>query len=177
MALTLRTPHLLDQLALVDYLCRSVPHTHVVVVKEHPAMVGAIDAQRVVELLKRHDNLRLLPPSTNNYAVLRAAATVVSINSKSGAEAALLGKPVIVLGDAFYRDSALVQRIDRLQDLPWAVSTSLARGVVPARQEAIEAYFADVWQQCVPGELYVPETENVRAFTQGLLQAILPSHP
>ena len=177
MALTLRTPHLLDQLALVDYLCRSVPHTHVVVVKEHPAMVGAIDAQRVVELLKRHDNLRLLPPSTNNYAVLRAAATVVSINSKSGAEAALLGKPVIVLGDAFYRDSALVQRIDRLQDLPWAVSTSLARGVVPARQGAIEAYFADVWQQCVPGELYVPETENVRALTQGLLQAILPSHP
>lgn len=139
-------------------------------------MVGAIDAQRVIELLKRHDNLRLLPPSTNNYAVLRAAGAVVSINSKSGAEAALLGKPVIVLGDAFYRDSTLVQRIDRLQDLPSAVSTGLTRGATPVRQNDIEAYFADVWQQCVSGELYVPEAENVRAFTQGLLQAIRPSH-
>ena len=139
-------------------------------------MVGAIDAERVIELLQRHDNLRLLPPSTNNYAVLRAAAAVVSINSKSGAEAALLGKPVVVLGDAFYRDSTLVQRIDCLQDLPAAVSASFARGVAPARQEDIEAYFADVWKQCVPGELYVPEAENVRAFTQGLLQAIRASH-
>lgn len=175
MALTLRSPHLLDQLALVDYLCRSVPHTHLVVIKEHPAMVGAIDARRMIELLKRHDNLRLLPPSTNNYAVLRAASVVVSINSKSGAEALLLGKPVIVLGDAFYRDSTLVQRIDRLQDLPAAILVSLARGAMPVKEENVETYFAKVWQQCAPGELYVTDAENISAFTQGLLQAIRPS--
>ena len=37
MALTLRSPHLLDQLALIDYLCRNVPYGHRVAVKEHPA--------------------------------------------------------------------------------------------------------------------------------------------
>jgi hypothetical protein len=172
MALTLRTPHLLDQLALVDFLCRAVPHTHCVAIKEHPAMVGAIDAQRVIELLHRHDNLRLLNPSTNNYAVLRVADAVVSINSKSGAEAALLGKPVIVLGDAFYRDSPLVRRVDRLQDLPSALLACLAGGL-PSSRDDIEKYFAAVWQQSVPGELYVPEPSNVKIFTGGLLKAIV----
>jgi hypothetical protein len=52
---------------------------------------------------------------------------------------------------------------------------SLARSPASARQDDIEAYFAHVWHQCVPGELYVSEAENVRAFTQGLLQAIRPS--
>jgi hypothetical protein len=174
MALTLRTPHLLDQLALVDFLCRSVPHTHLVAIKEHPAMVGAIDAHRVIELLKRHDNLRLLPPSANNYAVLGTAAVVVSINSKSGAEAALLGKPVIVLGDSFYRDSPLVRHVDRLQDLPLAVSASLAEPTSLTRGD-IESYFAAVWQKSVPGELYVPAAANVHNFTRGLLQSVLPS--
>jgi len=153
-----------------------VPHTHLVAIKEHPAMVGAIDAESVIELLKRHDNLRLLPPTTNNYAVLSAAGAVVSINSKSGAEAILLGKPVVVLGDAFYKDCALVQRIDRLQDLPSAVSASLTPGKAPVQRHYLETYFTNVWQQCVPGELYLPEAKNVHDFTQGLLRSILPFH-
>jgi hypothetical protein len=172
MALTLRTPHLLDQLALVDFICRAVPHTHLVTIKEHPAMVGAIQAERVLDLLRRHDNLRLLPPTTNNYLVLRAADSVVSVNSKSGAEAALLGKPVIVLGDAFYRDSPLVQRIDRIQDLPQAIAASLSPQAADAPPDMIERYFTAVWKRSVPGELYVPDDANIQNFTAGLIQAL-----
>ena len=43
---------------------------------------------------------------------------VVSVNSKSGAEAVLLGKPVVVMGDAFYRSCPLVFAADRLKDVP-----------------------------------------------------------
>ena len=171
MALTLRTPHLLDQLALIDYLCRSVPHTHRIVIKEHPAMVGAIDARRVVDLLQRHDNLRLLPPATNNYAVLRRADAVVSINSKSGAEAALLGKPVLVLGDAFYRRSSLVTQVNRIQDLPAAISSALLPSE-PVPAEQVLRYFAGVWQNCLPGELYVASDANVETFTRSLLEGL-----
>lgn len=172
MALTLRTPQLLDQLALIDFICRAVPHTHLVVIKEHPAMVGAIDAKRLVQLLARHDNLRLLPPSTNNYEVLPRTDAVVSVNSKSGAEAALLGKPVVVLGDAFYRDSPLVRYVDRLQDLPDAIAATLAPDFQAASPELVERYFSAVWKRCVPGELYVTEERNVRSFTAGLLQQL-----
>ena len=172
MALTLRTPHLLDQLALVDYICRSVPHTHRVVIKEHPAMVGAIDAQRVLALLRRHDNLMLLPPSTNNYEVLAAAAAVVSVNSKSGAEAALVGKPVIVVGDAFYRGSPLVVAVDRLQDLPAALAGNLAPDRASPSRDQVLAYFAAVWARCEPGELYVTDDASVRTFSASMVHVV-----
>lgn len=174
MALTLRTPHLLDQLALVDYLCRSVPHTHQVVIKEHPAMVGAIDSHRVVALLKRHDNLRLLRPTTNNYDVLKAAQLVVSINSKSGAEALLINKPVIVLGDAFYAGCPLVTRVSALQDLPPAISKRLS-GNTANNATDIQRYFAEVWRYTVPGELYVTQDASVDVFVEGMLKALEPT--
>lgn len=172
MALTLRTPHLLDQLALVDFVCRSVPHTHNVVFKEHPAMVGAIESARVLALLKKHDNLKLLRPSTNNYEVLKKTDLVVSINSKSGAEALLLNKQVIVLGDAFYTRCPLVQYVANLKDLPQAIESNLAGRHVARTSEGIQRYFAQVWTHTVAGELYVAEDNSVSNFTQGMLQAL-----
>src|SRR5205807_3022317 len=50
MALTLRSPEYLDQVATIDFLLRTIPDTHVLVVKEHPAQIGAIPAGRLFEL-------------------------------------------------------------------------------------------------------------------------------
>ena len=44
MALTLRSPQFLDQLGLIDYLLRNPPNGYKLAIKEHPAVVGAIDA-------------------------------------------------------------------------------------------------------------------------------------
>lgn len=171
MALTLRSPHLLDQLALVDYLCRSVPATHRVVVKEHPAMVGAVDAARVFELLRRYDNLVLLPPSTNNYKVLWSADAIVSVNSKSGAEAGLVGKPVVVLGDAFYRDAPFSTPIDRLQNLAERLSQLLSPTHTPIDTAVVREYFGSVWRHTHPGELYFDDPSNVETFARSMIAA------
>ena len=126
MALTLRSPEYLDQVATIDFLLRTIPDTHVLVVKEHPAQIGAIPAGRLFELARRFDNFILLPPQTNNYTVLGRADAIVSVNSKSGAEAVLLGKPVVVMGDAFYRSCPLVFAVDRLADVPQRLRDALA---------------------------------------------------
>src|SRR6266702_6631259 len=86
MALTLRSPEYLDQVATIDFLLRTIPDSHVLVVKEHPAQIGAISSNRLFELARRFDNFVLLPPQTNNYAVLARADAVVSVNSKSRSE-------------------------------------------------------------------------------------------
>jgi hypothetical protein len=170
-ALTIRAPEYLDQCALIDYLCRVVPRTHAVVVKEHPALIGAVPYARLSDLLRRHDNLVLLDPGINNYRVLGSADAVVTVNSKSGAEALLLGKPVLVLGDAFYRDSPLATRIDALSALPDAIAAALARG--PARADAaLDAFFQSVWDASWPGELYDVSDENVAAFADSLARAL-----
>jgi hypothetical protein len=170
MALTLRSPEYLDQVATIDFLLRTIPDTHVLVVKEHPAQIGAIPAGRLFELARRFDNFILLPPQTNNYAVLGRADAVVSVNSKSGAEAVLLGKPVVVMGDAFYRSCPLVFPADRLRDVPQRLREALhSKGFDPAQAAP---YFETAWRKSSPGELYIDNPQQLDTFATSLLSAI-----
>lgn len=170
MALTLRSPEYLDQVATIDFLLRTIPDTHVLVVKEHPAQIGAIPAGRLFELAQRFDNFVLLPPQTNNYGVLARADAVVSVNSKSGAEAVLLGKPVVVMGDAFYRSCPLVFAADRLADVPRRLREALhSRGFDPA---TAAPYFETAWRKSFPGELYIDNPQQLDVFAASLLSAV-----
>lgn len=169
MALTLRSPDYLDQLALVSYLLRVVPRSHVVAIKEHPAQIGAIPAVRLAQLSALHDNLVILPPTTNNFVVLDRADAVVTVNSKSGAEAMLLGKPVIVLGDAFYGNAPGVVRLERLADLGEALRKALE---APAMQAPPLGYFQNVYDGTAPGDLYVTDAANIETFTSSVLETM-----
>ena len=166
---TLRSPEYCDQLALLDYLCRSAPADMVIATKEHPAMIGAVPSAGMLALKRRYDRFAILPPATNNYAVLREAEVIVTVNSKSGAEAGLLGKRVIVLGDAFYREAPFASALDRLADLGSALERDES---TPPASEATRAYFAALWQRTYPGELYVADETNVSIFAASLLAAI-----
>ncbi|WP_454626226.1 capsular polysaccharide export protein, LipB/KpsS family [Bradyrhizobium cenepequi] len=170
MALTLRSPEYLDQIATIDFLLRTIPDTHVLVVKEHPAQIGAISSARLFELARRFDNFVLLTPQTNNYAVLGCADAVVSVNSKSGAEAVLLGKPVVVMGDAFYRSCPLVFAADRLKDVPQRLREALK--VPPFDPSAAAPYFETAWRKSVAGELYIDSPDQLDVFASTLTAAI-----
>lgn len=177
MALTIRSPEYLDQLALVDYLCRTVPDGYRIALKEHPAMVGAISADRMIELLRRYDHLALLPPTTNNYAVMRKADCIVTVNSKSGAEAGLLGKRVLVLGDAFYGDAPFARRVPSITALP-----DILREELNGLQEDLPApahvdWFARVWEASRPGELFVTDAPRAAQFAQSLVELIRTGEP
>lgn len=175
MALTLRSPDYVDQLSLLEQIIRATPATHRVAIKEHPAMIGALDATRIRAMLQRYTQCRILHPATNNYDVLRAAAAVVSINSKSGAEGFLLSKPVIVTGDAFYSQSPFVTRADAPQSLAQMIEHALQGGSKGFSSEALTRYFTRVWDSCHPGELYVRDADNITTFTESLIAVTL--HP
>lgn len=165
-ALTLRAPEYLDQCALLDYLARNVPVTYLLVAKEHPAMVGGIDYVRVRDLLRRYDNVRLLPPDLNNLEVIRRASAIVTVNSKSGAEAILLNRPVLALGDSFYRASGLVLTAT-LSDVPDVLQRIVT--MPPRGQREIEAFFQGVWESSYPGELYDTDEANCERFVESLV--------
>ncbi|WP_412478019.1 hypothetical protein [Azonexus sp. IMCC34839] len=167
MALTIRSPEYLDQLALIDYLARVVPHNCKLAIKEHPAMIGAIDANAIRKLLRRHDNIALIPPSENNYEIMQKCEGVISVNSKSGAEAVLLGKPVLVLGDAFYRNAPLVTPINSLSEAGRCMHTFTDRCEIDKKR--IEKFFQSVWDATFPGELYVTDRRNVNMFCDSML--------
>lgn len=167
MALTLRSPEYFDQLSLIEYMLKVVPITHIVAVKEHPAQIGGIAALRLKQLLERYDNLVVINPSVNNYDVINKANLIVSINSKSGAEAGLLGKPSLVLGEAFYKDSPLVERVSSISDLKAKINESLENW--KPRSEALrDAYFQNVWDETYAGELYIEDNEEVKTFSTSI---------
>jgi hypothetical protein len=168
MALTIRSPEYLDQIALIDFLCRVLPDDCRLAVKEHPAMVGGVAARRIVELLKRYDNFVLLDPATNNYAVMRKAECIVTVNSKSGAEAGLLGKRVFVLGDAFYRDAPFATAVDRLGDLGAMLAGALNSADGDRAAPAHLEWFAGVWEQTFPGELDVLDSAGIEDFARSV---------
>lgn len=169
-ALTVRAPAYLDQYALLDYLARGAPVTHLIAVKEHPAMVGGVNYDRTRDLLRRHDNLVLLPPGLNNLDVMSRAAAVVTVNSKSGAEAILINRPVLALGDSFYRHSGLVETVRTWEEIPDALGRLVA---APPRPEAvIRRFFQAVWDHSYPGELYDDQEANCRTFAASLIRAL-----
>lgn len=166
-ALTVRSPEYLDQLSLVRYLADVLPGRCLLYVKEHPASVGGFGHRAFRELLHTHRNVRVMHPRVNSYDIIENAKLVVTINSKVGAEALMLGKQVIALGDAFYSGSSLVQRVTRLADLDAAVRTAVEQRHEPISEE-VEQFFGQVWGASRAGELYVMEQQNVRAFAHSL---------
>lgn len=171
-ALTLRSPAFLDQYALIEALAAMLPEGVDLAIKEHPALVGALDRARAQAMLARCPNLLLLNPALNNFAVMDRAAAVVTVNSKSGAEAALLGRPVVVLGDAFYRRAPLVRSVDGLEAArPLLLEALEGRWRGPTRGEA-ERWFQAVWDESFPGELYDTTPANVARFAASLDAAL-----
>lgn len=176
-ALTLRSPDYLDQVAVIDYLCRVTPLGYKVAVKEHPAMIGAMGSGPLLALKRRYDRFVILPPSTNNFDVLRRAAAVVTVNSKSGAEAGLLGRPVLVLGDAFYRDAPFARPLEKLADIAAILPSALEHTDGHGEATATMQYFAAFWPATYPGELYVTAGGNSDQFAASLLRATLNGQP
>jgi hypothetical protein len=171
MALTLRSPKYLNQIELVERLCATLPDDVALAVKEHPAMIGAIGSKSLLALKRRIPNFVILPPATNNYEVLARAAAVVTVNSKSGAEAGMLGKPVVVLGDAFYRHAPFAHPAEDVDDAGRLLRAVLNDEVDAAPPGATAAFFAALWPHTFPGELYVATPENVSRFCSSMIDA------
>ena len=167
MALTLRSPAYLDQLALIETIARQLPRGYALAIKEHPAMIGALGATALINLLKRNQNVALINPGVNNYEVMAACAAMLSVNSKSGAEGILLGKPVIVLGDAFYRGSGLTLDLVAAGEIKAALSEAFDRTAV-IDADARSGFFSAVWRESHAGELYVSTPDNLARFTDAM---------
>lgn len=168
MALTIRAPHLLDQLELVNFICSKAPPNYLVLIKEHPAMIGAFSASRVKKLFKTHKNLRILHPSINNFDVLNESKLVISINSKSGAEAGMLGKKVILMGNSFYDDAPFVKKIDKIDELEDAMCYIISSSELTCNKNELHHFFASVWDNTVPGEIYSCDTNNIDIFSRSI---------
>ena len=105
--ITVRARQWEDQLALLEHVASSLPYGYELAIKEHPFDPGGPALARLVGLLRRRPEIRLLDPSIHAHEVLRRCAAVTTINSTVGFEALYFRKPVVTFSHSPYRGLGL----------------------------------------------------------------------
>ncbi|MBU0640315.1 MAG: polysaccharide deacetylase family protein, partial [Planctomycetes bacterium] len=86
---------------------------------------------------------RLAPPATNTLGLIAGADVVITNNSSAGIEAALLERPVVVLGIAHYRGRGFTHDYGGNDDLRPLLRAAL-RGATAAQNRARERYLYEL---------------------------------
>lgn len=133
-------PFFSNQLWVIELLSRSIPATHRLLVKVHKSDAANYSAAQF-DRMRSLPGVQLVRPFADARRFIERADLVVAIQGTMGLEAALLGKPVIMLGDSPVTRFPSATGIGPLIDLPSLIRRKLA-DPPPGRGEIIEA-FAD----------------------------------
>ncbi len=145
----------LDQLALITRVSESLPIDRWLYVKEHPMMPGGVRPWNFYQQLMRLPRVRLLDQVMDSHAVVRQAEAVITLGSTAGWEALMLGKPVLLVGRAFYEEfDQGVFRLESLEALPGLLRSFRAK---PISREALKAFVSAVLERARPGVLTDPK--------------------
>lgn len=119
-------PFFVNTFSLIENIAKSMPVTHLLFVKEHPGQKSKLwRSTEFYERILSLPNVRLINPNVNNFEMISKSDLVLLINSSSGLESLFYKKPVIVFGNTFYDVTSMVQKVERIEDLPKLIKNSL----------------------------------------------------
>jgi hypothetical protein len=115
-----------NQIEVIRWLAMSVPADMVVVVKEHPWMVGKRTAGAYRRLLDI-PRVRFADPGLDARVLIQNSAMVAVVTGSVALEAAMLGRPVITFGECPYNllPSSMVRRCSDVRELPLTIRSLL----------------------------------------------------
>lgn len=96
-ALGMKSPEFNEQLALIELIAKNLPAGVMLIVKEHLAAIGR-RPRDFYKIILEIPNVVMVPPDAYAVDLARDAKAVAVITSTLGAEAAMLGVPVISFG-------------------------------------------------------------------------------
>ena len=113
--------------------------SHKLLVKIHKSDISN-HSRAQLERMRAFPGVELVRPFADTRRLIeKAADLVIAIQGTIGLEAALLGKPVIMLGDSPVAIFPSASRVGALADLPALVRRKLAQPV-PSREQIVQAY-------------------------------------
>jgi len=135
-----RAPFRTNQVALIEAIAKSLPVSHSLVVKDHPAMRGSRSLEYYREIRKLY-NVQLLSASLDSHELIRNADAVITIVGTTAWEGLLYEKPVVALGPLCYGFFDLLYNCPDMADLPTILSMAL-RTFRPDRQLLLKLVWA-----------------------------------
>lgn len=157
-----------DQILMVKTLAAALPEGWQIYVKEHPSqwwLRGGINYSPVrfpgyYEQLAKIKGVKLIPPATNTYELIKHSRAVATATGTAGWEALLRSKPAIIFGYPWYRDCPEVLRVRDVVTANQAMK-KIESGFKPRPEEMIkflkildevavrghlEGYFDKIWK-------------------------------
>jgi hypothetical protein len=142
-----------NQIEIIRMLAMSLPVDMVLVVKEHPWMVGKRSMNAYAKILDI-PRVRLADPKLEARTLIQGASLVAVVTGSVALEAAMLGKPVVTFGDCPYNllPPSMVRRCDDPRRLQVIVREALQHH---ANDEAsLQAYVSAVFDTSASINLY-----------------------
>lgn len=106
-----------NQIGLIENLAKCLKNNQIIVVKEHPAQAGMLLTKKYRELKKNISALYYLPHTIISYDIIKLSKLIITLTSHLGWEAIILGKPVYVIGNMFYKSYPFVNRFESFEVL------------------------------------------------------------
>jgi hypothetical protein len=131
-------PFFSNQMWVVELLARVVPPTHQLLIKVHKSDTANYSIKQL-KSIRALPSVQLVAPNADTFDFIQKADLVFSIQGTIGLEAALIGKPVIMLGNSPYAVFPSVSRLGEIDDLPRLVRKKLTEEP-PARDDIVTAY-------------------------------------
>lgn len=157
---TFLATHFSDQLNTIKNIAFSLPLPYKLYVKEHPLFIGE-RTTGFYKTLKRIPNVILISPNENVEPLIKKSQGVITLSSTVGMEAALAGKPVYILGDAFYSYHPLCKKVDTFEELKQKIETDLNRKSVPIDLKDINHRFIiSYFRNTISGDIATAISEN-----------------
>jgi hypothetical protein len=116
----------LNQQSLIQRIASQLPVGVKLIVKEHPTMVGWRELNFYKNLMKI-PNVKLVDPAIKAKEIIKGSLGVFTVVGTVGWEAVNMKKPVLIFGEAFYKNLSMVryvQDIDNIsKDIDWVNHT------------------------------------------------------
>jgi hypothetical protein len=119
-----RAPFCTNQVALIEAIAKSLPVSHRLVVKDHPAMRGSRSLEYYREIKKLY-NVQLMSPNSDSHEIIRNAEAVITIVGTTAWEGLLYEKPVVALGPLCYGFFDLLYNCPDIAGLPSILSMAI----------------------------------------------------
>lgn len=167
-----------NQIEIIRMLAMSLPIDTVLVVKEHPWMVGKRSLGAYQKMLDV-PRVRFANPAQEARTLIKQADLVAVVTGSVALEAAMLDKPVITFGDCPYNllPDTMVRRCADPRHLQTLVRQAI--GQHKTDEEALRAYVASVFETSESVNLYSillgkanVHTERTAAYTDEIAKLV-----
>lgn len=130
-----------DLISTIKYIAFSLPFPYILAVKEHPSAVGTRDSYFYKEI-KKIPNVIFLDPFLNNKELIGNSDGIITLTSTLGLEAALIGKPVIVMGEVFYDFHPNCYKVSSYDEIAYLIKSGLST----LKEEELKTINAKFWK-------------------------------